>query len=133
VQAVPSPGSPDRGGHAGRFADPVPLGGGHQHRAQAGTELDVHLGHRTHRGEAVADGHQLGELAVGLLPRVAPETAVGLVEKLREALGAPAVENVEIHRGHLPSLDTVPTASLPTGATEPADFRSTTGRTRTNG
>jgi hypothetical protein len=39
---------------------------------------------------------------------VVAATAVGFVKKLREALGAPAVEPSATHRRHLPSLFTAP-------------------------
>jgi hypothetical protein len=48
-----------------------------------------------------------------------PPAAAGLVEKLREALGAPPVQEIETHRGHLPSHVTVSSAASPTVATMP--------------
>jgi hypothetical protein len=80
----------------------------------------------------VPDGDQFGELLVGLPPGVVATAAVGLVEQLREALGAPAIEDVQVHRGHPPSLVTESPAPLPAVATEPVSRRPTTGRTRTN-
>jgi hypothetical protein len=87
----------------------------------------------------VTDGHQLRELViVGSCGFSAPSggpaagsrhsasttvvpTAAGLVEKFREALGAPAVQETETHRGHLPSL-----------VTDRADDSSAWGRIQTN-
>ncbi|GAA2504875.1 hypothetical protein Ahu01nite_041370 [Winogradskya humida] len=78
------------------------------------------------------DGDQFGELFVGPAPGVVATARARLVEKLREALGAPAIQEIELHRGHPPSLVTDPPTTVSAGATEMADRWSTTGRTRTN-
>jgi hypothetical protein len=77
----------------------------------------------------VPDGDQFGESFVGGVVAESPAAGV-LVEKLREALGAPPVQEIEVHRGHLPSLVTVSSAASPTVATVPGTAR---GRTGTNG
>jgi hypothetical protein len=105
----------DRGG---RRTDAVAFSGGDQHGPEADPELGVHGDAERGGGQPVPDGDQLGESFVGLTTPVVTAAAGGLVEKLREALGAPPVEQRNIHRGHLPSLVTV--------ATGP-------GRTRSNG
>ncbi|GAA4593655.1 hypothetical protein GCM10023107_27770 [Actinoplanes octamycinicus] len=61
---------------------------------------------------------------------VVPTGATEVVDLFREALGAPAIQKRQLHRGHLPSLVSVPPARMPASATGPR--LAATGRIRTN-
>ena len=100
--------------------------------AELSDELGIDPGSGLRRGQAAADGDQLGELFIGRAATVVPAAAGGLVEKLREALGAPPVEEVEVHRGHLSSLVTVSSAPLPTVAAGTMASDTTVRRIGTN-
>ncbi|GIF70695.1 hypothetical protein Asi02nite_02130 [Asanoa siamensis] len=52
------------------------------------------------------DSHDIGKIIIDRRPYVVTTAAVGLVEKLGEALGTPSVEKHGVHRGHPPSLIT---------------------------
>jgi hypothetical protein len=73
---------------------------------QAGAEVGIGVGGRDRGGHPLAERDQTGQLLVIGGADVVTAAAVCFVEKLREALGAPAAEDSDTHRRHLPSLFT---------------------------
>ncbi|BCJ43070.1 hypothetical protein GCM10010168_01880 [Actinoplanes ianthinogenes] len=78
----------------------------------------------------MAERHQFDQLVIGVTTGVVPDGATGIVDVFREALGAPAIQKRELHRGHLPSLVSVPPVRMPASATGPRTAAA--GRIRTN-